>query len=139
MLNAFDGALLKAGIGNTNLIKMSSIVPPKCRLIEPVKLPYGALVPVAYASLSSSLPGEHIAAAVAVAFPVNAELPGVIMEYSGKEPLTIIENRVREMAEHALTMRGESLREIKSIGIEYTVNKIAAVFAGAVLWTNDEA
>ena len=27
-LNAFDGALLQAGIGNTNLVRMSSIVPP---------------------------------------------------------------------------------------------------------------
>ena len=27
-LNAFDGALLAAGVGNTNLVKMSSIVPP---------------------------------------------------------------------------------------------------------------
>ena len=29
-LNAFDAALLAAGIGNTNLVKISSIVPPGC-------------------------------------------------------------------------------------------------------------
>ena len=28
-LNAFDGALLASGIGNTNLIKISSILPPQ--------------------------------------------------------------------------------------------------------------
>lgn len=27
-LNAFDAALLDAGVGNTNLIKLSSILPP---------------------------------------------------------------------------------------------------------------
>jgi len=31
-LNSFDGALLNAGIGNTNLVKMSSIVPPHCQV-----------------------------------------------------------------------------------------------------------
>ena len=136
-LNAFDGALLDAGIGNTNLVKMSSIVPPHCQLIEPIQLPYGALVPVAYASLTSSLPGEHIAAAIAVAFPQDSSLPGVIMEYSGKETLEIIEQRVRKMAEQALIMRNEPIKEIKSIGIERTVEQIGAVFAGAVLWHTD--
>jgi len=53
-LNAFDGALLAAGIGDTNLVKMSSIVPPACKRIDPVKLPGGALVPVAYAAMTSS-------------------------------------------------------------------------------------
>ena len=33
-LNAFDGALLSAGIGDTNIVKMSSIVPPRCQLIS---------------------------------------------------------------------------------------------------------
>ena len=30
-LNAFDNALLAAGIGNINLIKVSSILPPRSR------------------------------------------------------------------------------------------------------------
>jgi arginine decarboxylase len=57
-LNAFDGALLQAGIGNTNLVRMSSIVPPHCQEISPIPLPLGALVPVAYASITSDEPGQ---------------------------------------------------------------------------------
>jgi len=83
-LNAFDGALLDSGIGNTNLVKMSSIIPPHCEEIEPVQLPYGALVPVAYASIASDLEGEVISAAVAAAFPKDPTRPGLIMEYSSR-------------------------------------------------------
>ena len=45
-LNAFDGALLNAGIGNTNLVKMSSIVPPGASRIEPVPLVRRLFVPL---------------------------------------------------------------------------------------------
>ena len=83
-LNAFDGALLQAGIGNTNIVKMSSIVPPHCQLIAPIALPPGALVPTAYASITSDVPGEIISAGVAVALPEDENQNGLIMEYSAK-------------------------------------------------------
>jgi arginine decarboxylase len=51
-LNAFDAALLDAGIGNTNLVKMSSILPPGCLQIQPLPLPPGCLVPVAYSAIT---------------------------------------------------------------------------------------
>jgi arginine decarboxylase len=65
LLNAFDGALLASGVGDTNLVKMSSILPPGCLEMNPrpVALPQGALVPIAYASLCSDAPGEVISAA----------------------------------------------------------------------------
>ncbi|MBI3007466.1 MAG: pyruvoyl-dependent arginine decarboxylase, partial [candidate division NC10 bacterium] len=51
-LNAFDNALLQAGIGNVNLVRVSSIVPPKAAFCPEVALPPGALVPTAYATIS---------------------------------------------------------------------------------------
>jgi arginine decarboxylase len=71
LLNAFDNALQVAGVGNTNLVKMSSILPPNCQKIEPVKLPYGALVPVAYAEESWDEAGVILSAAVAVLISAN--------------------------------------------------------------------
>ena len=47
-LNAFDAALLDAKIGDTNLVKLSSILPPWAEEIEPYELPKGSLVPLAY-------------------------------------------------------------------------------------------
>ena len=34
-LNAFDAALLRAGVGDTNLVRVSSILPPGCEEMEP--------------------------------------------------------------------------------------------------------
>ncbi len=133
-LNSFDGALLNAGIGNTNLIKVSSILPPSCEYIEPVKLPYGAIVPIAYASITSQLEGEIISAAVAVAVPEDSSKPGLIMEYSSRGRHKDIEEIVRNMAKKGMELRGEKLKEIKSISIEHKVNHIGTAFAGVVLW-----
>ncbi|MGC8706555.1 MAG: pyruvoyl-dependent arginine decarboxylase, partial [Desulfurella sp.] len=81
LLNAFDVALLESGVGNTNLVKMSSILPPNCEYQEEIKLPLGALVPVAYASIVSDKKGQKIAAAVAAAIPKDKTKNGLIMEY----------------------------------------------------------
>jgi arginine decarboxylase len=133
-LNSFDGALLNAGIGNTNLVKMSSIVPPNCKEIEPVKLPYGALVPVAYAAITSDLEGEVISAAIATALPKDPSKPGLIMEYSSRGRRKDIEKIVRKMAEEGMKVRSEEVAVIKSVSVEHEVKKIGTAFASVVLW-----
>ena len=45
VLNAFDNALLAGGIGNINLVKMSSIMPPAVRVISMPRIKPGALIP----------------------------------------------------------------------------------------------
>ena len=133
-LNAFDGALLKAGIGNTNIVKMSSIVPPHCQRISPIALPPGALVPAAYAALTSDVPGEIISAGVAVALPEDENQNGLIMEYSAKGEQCKIEEIVRNMAVEGMKLRGWQIKDMKSIAIEYKIKKIGAVLAAVVLW-----
>ena len=133
-LNAFDGALLQAGIGNTNIVKMSSIVPPRCQLVAPVPLPPGALVPAAYAALTSDVPGEIISAGVAVALPTDENQNGLIMEYSAKGEQHKIEEIVRNMAVEGMKLRGWEIKDLKSIAIEYKIKKIGAVLAAVVLW-----
>ena len=133
-LNAFDGALLKAGVGNTNLVKMSSIVPPRCQQVAPVALPPGALVPVAYASITSEIPGETISAAIAVALPRDLDRNGLIMEYSAKGPKEEIEETVRQMAIEGMKVRGWEIRDLQSVGSEHTVKKVGTAFAALVLW-----
>jgi arginine decarboxylase len=133
-LNAFDGALLDAGVGNLNLVKMSSIVPPRCTKISPCPIPAGSLVPVAYASRSSDMQDEYISAGVAAAFSTDPDYPGLIMEYSSQGRKQDIETIVRHMAEQGMILRGQEIREIQSISIEHRVRKIGAAFAGVVLW-----
>jgi arginine decarboxylase len=133
-LNAFDGALLKAGVGNTNLVKVSSIVPPHSKEIQPIALPQGALVPTAYAYISSDIPGEVISAAVAIALPRDEDQPGLIMEYSARGHREEIELIAQNMAREGMSMREQEPREIKSISAEYKVKKIGAAFAAVILW-----
>ena len=75
-LNAFDNALLAAGIGNVNLIKVSSIVPPEVDIVDLPQIKPGALVPTAYAAMTSTTPGQIIAAAVGYALPVDRTKAG---------------------------------------------------------------
>ncbi len=136
-LNSFDGALLSAGIGNTNLIKMSSILPPHSKEVEPLTIPPGSFVPVAYAAITSGEPDMFISAAVAIAIPSDRSLNGVIMEYSNMSHLEMVENRVREMAKEAMQMRDITDFSIISKGVEAQVRNIATCFAAAVLWHSE--
>lgn len=133
-LNAFDAALIDAGIGNTNLIKMSSILPPFSKKIKPIKLPLGSLVPLAYASKVSSVIDEVISAGVACAVPMDKNKNGLIMEYSAPGRKQEIERIVRHMAEEGMKNRGYKIKTIYSISAQHTVKKIGAVFAAVVLW-----
>jgi len=133
-LNATDGAFLAAGVGNTNLLQMSSIMPPHCEWTPPEKLPLGALVPIAYAVGISEIPGETIAAAVAVAYPEDPELSGLIMEAHGTGTAAELEAKARSMAETGLKMRDFKIREIRSTSAEITIERCGAAFAGVVLW-----
>jgi arginine decarboxylase len=134
VLNAFDGALIAAGIDNTNLVKMSSICPPNAREVSSIILPHGALVPVAYASITCEKPGQVIAAGVAIAFPEDEDHAGLIMEYSAEDTKAAVEANVRKMAEEGMKMRGKKIREIKSVAVEHIVKERGAAFASVVLW-----
>ncbi len=136
LLNAFDGALLASGVGDTNLVRMSSILPPHCEEVKPapVPLPQGALVPVAYASLYCDVPGEIISAAVAIGIPKDVNRAGLIMEYSARAEEKAVVEQVKKMVEKGMETRNREIKEIMSISATHKVVDIGAVFAGVVLW-----
>jgi arginine decarboxylase len=138
-LNAFDGSLLAAGVGDTNLVKMSSILPPGCRRVKAALLPYGTLVPVAYAQITSDMPGEIIAAGVAVGVPADEKLPGLIMEYSARGHREDVEAIVRSMVETGFAMRSRELADIHSTAVQHKVEQIGSAFACVVLWHNGDS
>ncbi len=133
-LNAFDGALLQAGIGNTNIVKMSSSVPPHCVRVSPFALPPGALVPAADAALTSDVPGEIISAGIAVALPENEDQNGLIMEYSAKGERHQIEEIVRNMAVEGMKLRGWKIKDLSSIAIQHRTTRTGAALAAVILW-----
>lgn len=131
---SFDDALISAGIANYNLVRVSSILPPRAEKTEKIDSPMGSVLHIAYASIVT-FREEQIASAVAVAVPRNENDIGVIMEYSGaiskKEALTV----VKTLAENAMTKRRIPVQRIYSTAVEaFGVNeKYTTTFAGIAL------
>lgn len=133
-LTSFDNALLKAGIGNVNLLRVSSILPPHAVYEKTLTIPPGSLVPVAFGSLVCNEPGAKIAAAVAVGIGAGAGDFGVIMEFAGHCGCQDAEHRVREMIVEAFRYREMELGEVRVAVVEHRVIACGCVFAAVPLW-----
>ena len=131
-LTAFDRALLEARVGNTNLLRVSSILPPGCEYEPGLIIPPGSLLPIAYGTITSCEPGARIAAAVAVG--IKKDSFGVIMEYEGYCSKAEAEEMVVKMCREAFRVRGLELDEIKIAATEHLVEKIGCAFAAVPLW-----
>ncbi len=131
-LTAFDNALLKARVGNVNLIRVSSILPPGAEFTPGMQIPPGSLLPIAYGSIVSDVPGELISAAIAVG--ISQDTFGVIMEFSGKCSQAEAEAAVAAMVKEAFISRQMELKDIKVAATEHRVKEIGCAFAAAPLW-----
>ncbi len=133
-LTAFDAALLKAGIGDVNLVRLSSILPPGCEEAKHgIDFPRGAFVPTAYGAVCSDEAGELIAAAIGVGIAPDGS--GVIMEHAGNCSAAEAQRKVEQMLEEAFANRKRELKEVKVKSVELRVGeKPGAVFAAVALW-----
>lgn len=131
-LNAFDNALLAARIGNVNLVRLSSILPPGAVYESDLELPPGALVPIAYGSIVSDTPGELIAAAVGVI--VSPGDIGVIMEFGGKCNRDEAHAAVNRMLDEAFARRGLSAKDKRIAAVEHRVERVGCCLAAVPLW-----
>lgn len=66
-LNAFDKALIKAGIGEQNLVSVSSVIPIGAECVDICEMPMGAITHCVLAQMRGS-EGETIAAGIAYAY-----------------------------------------------------------------------
>ena len=129
-LNAFDNALSDAGIGDVNLIKVSSMLSGNAEICDLPKLKPGAMVNCVLSRITSDNPGDVITAVVAVA--IGEEL-GCVVETSGtnKDPNDIIKE-AEEMVKYMMKKRKV---EIKDLIVEYSttqVKNIASCIASVV-------
>lgn len=132
-LNAFDNALLAAGIGNLNLLRVSSILPPHATEVPDLRVAPGSLLPTAYGTITSEEPGAQIAAAVAIAVG-DADQYGVIMEFSGHCSEKEAAATVEEMARAAFRQRGRQVERVIVRAVEHRVQAIGCAFAAVALW-----
>lgn len=132
-LVAFDNALLDAGIGDYNLVKVSSILPIGCQYKENIDIEYGSIV---YAAYSSVIVNDNVkrSTAVAVAVPLNDEENGVIFETTSDYDMA--ESNVYDMCIEAMKNRNRSVKEIKcsSTSICGEVGLYASGISAVVMW-----
>ena len=110
-LNAFDRALIDAGIGEQNLLSVSSVIPKDAELIPPKTLPMGAVTHCVLAQMRGS-EGETISAGIAYALRKDGN-GGYVAEghiYGSKDSLKeILSLKMKEMGK----MRNVEFGEVK--------------------------
>lgn len=133
-ISSFDSALLDAGIGNYNLVKISSILPPESQSADSISAADGSVLYTAYIA-ETTTDSEQISAAVAVAIPENRRSFGVIIKYALKGPKSEAEKEASWLAERAMKKRGIPVARIESIGAEIIGGDTcySTAFAGLVL------
>ena len=84
-LQSFEGALRDAGIATLNLVSVSSIYPPGCRIISRSKgeamLDYGQIAVVVMSREASNEPHRMLAASVGIAVPSDRRMFGYLSEH----------------------------------------------------------
>lgn len=113
-LVSFDKALIDAGVGNYNLVKLSSILPAGCEKVDSIDIPEGSLLPTAYSTITSDREGDVLVSSIGVGIPVDKSKVGVIMEHSTiNKGVTVTTNELLEMIEEAFLYRGWELQCIE--------------------------
>lgn len=123
-LVAFDKALIDAGVGNYNLVRLSSILPAGCVKVDRIDLEEGSLLPTAYATISSSRKGDSLVSVIGVGIPKDRNNVGVIMEYSAinqsrEDAFEVLHAMIKE----AFSVRGWELDHIRDASASAVVEK----------------
>ena len=133
-LNSFDNALIEAGIGDVNLIKVSSMLEKGTELELLPRLKAGAMVNCVLATVTSENKGDLISSAIAVAIGNNL---GCVAEKSG---INISPEEVKleaeEMVKYMMNKRDEKINELIVEEINHIVEEIGTVVVSLV-YLND--
>lgn len=133
-LNAFDNALSDAGIGDVNLIKVSSMLAGETKIETLPKLKAGAMVNCVLSEITSDNPGDQITAVVGVA--IGKELGCAVEACGTNKDIDELIGEAEKMVKYMMEKRNV---EIQDLIIEYataTVENIASAIA-SVVYLND--
>ena len=114
-LNSFELALRKAGIAEYNLVRVSSILPPGCRIIGREaglkELSAGQIVFAVLSENATNEPHRLVAASVGVAIPKDRKRYGYLSEHHS------FGQTERQAGDYAEDMAAEMLAT--SLGLEF--------------------
>ena len=134
-LNAFDNALSDAGIGDVNLIKVSSMLSANTTIEELPKLKAGAMVNCVLSEVTSDNPGDEITAVIAAAI---GDKLGCVVETTGiNKDLEDLEDEAEFMVRYMMERRDVKINDLIVKSSSTTVKNIASVVA-SVVYLNDD-
>lgn len=118
-LASFEMALRAAGIAQFNLVKVSSIFPPKCKIITKkaglALLMPGQIVHCVMAQAATNEPRRLVASAIGVAIPRDPEQFGYLSEFHG---FGVTDSKAGEYAED---LAAEMFATV--LGLEFDADK----------------
>ena len=133
-LNAFDNALSDAGIGDVNLIKVSSMLSANTVIQELPKLKAGSMVNCVLSEITSDVQGDEISAVIAVA--IGDEL-GCVVETTGiNKDINDLKDEAEFMVRYMMEKRDVKIKDLIIKSSSTTVKNIASVVA-SVVYLND--
>ncbi|MHA2609306.1 MAG: pyruvoyl-dependent arginine decarboxylase [bacterium JZ-2024 1] len=118
-LTSFEAALRSAGIASLNLVKVSSILPPYCKIITRTQawkiLSPGEVVYCVLAQNSTNEPNRLIASSIGLAIPKDRSLYGYLSEF---ESFGMTE---KEAGDYAEDLAAQMLAS--TLGVEFDPEK----------------
>jgi arginine decarboxylase len=121
-LNAFDKALIKMGIGELNLVGVSSIIPMGAKEVGIKEIPMGAVTHCVLAQEYRRCQECIMSAGIAYAFRKDGK-GGYVAEDHGPVSKNVLTRNLRRKMEEIAASRGVELEEIKFAIEEMAVPK----------------
>jgi arginine decarboxylase len=118
-LQSFELALRSAGIAKCNIVNVSSIIPPKCKIIPKEKgvneLSTGQITYCVISRNSTNESNRPVGAAIGVAIPKKQDSYGYISEYHSYDEAN------KEIGDHAKDLAASMLAT--TLGLEFDSDK----------------
>lgn len=129
-LNAFDNALSDAGIGDVNLIKVSSMLAGNAEIVDLPNLKAGSMVNCVLSEITSNIPGDEISAVIALA--IGEEL-GCVVETTGtNKNIDDLVDEAKFMVKYMMDKRGVEIKDLIVETSTATVKNTASAIASVV-------
>jgi len=143
-LNAFDAALTKAGIGQCNLVNVSSILPPDAEETKNSMITPGTITFAVMARMDGD-PGETIGAGIGwiSGLSTKKERYGLVAEAHGYKDKEAIEKELKSKLSEMTKIRDLKIEKMDTRAefIEVPKGKYGAVIVALVYapWTEEES
>ena len=118
-LNAFDMALISMGIGEQNLVAVSSVIPAGAREVCAKDIPMGAVTHCVLAQMRGS-EKEVIAAGIAYAFRKDGR-GGYVVEGHAHGSKSALKDALKRKMDEMARCRGSELGEVRYVIEELTI------------------